>query len=352
MLPSLCIGVLPKAQYPPATAPVNQSAFSSTISSSNSQSLVASKQQYRVADTVRISPDTYHIGLMPVAAATSGDNALSISVTPPPIVIKPGQHVRVTATGLDMERSYTPVDVDASTGRLDLVVKSYAERKGLSAHLGKAVVGDVVSVSGPHGKFDFAGTISVGRVTHLVCFSAGSGITPIYQVIKAIVDAGLKRPSQITLFYSNKTDADILLQPEFEELLKKRGTNLTIVNYLTRQSKPLSGDGTDPTSSSTPLSSLSSSSSSSSEAKESPRPEPHAKVVSSVQRVYGSRMTKESVEVKLPIAITSNAPGADSAYMEHAMALVCGPPEFNAGMETMLEAWDFGKSKKKSSYFF
>ena len=51
--------------------------------------------------------------------------------------------------------------------------------------------------------------------------AGGSGITPMYQLIKAIVNDPTDQ-TKITLLYANKTEADILLKNEMTALQKKK----------------------------------------------------------------------------------------------------------------------------------
>lgn len=86
-------------------------------------------------------------------------------------------------------------------------------------------VGDTVDVKGPIGHFhyDRPGHYKnhklESEVKRINMIAGGTGLTPMYQVMKAI----LSNPADLTeirLLYANQTEADILLRPELEELAK------------------------------------------------------------------------------------------------------------------------------------
>lgn len=86
-------------------------------------------------------------------------------------------------------------------------------------------VGDTVDVKGPIGHFhyDRPGHYKnhklESEVKRINMIAGGTGLTPMYQVMKAI----LSDPADLTelrLLYANQTEADILLRPELEALAK------------------------------------------------------------------------------------------------------------------------------------
>lgn len=128
-------------------------------------------------------------------------------------------------------RGYTPTSSDDDLGHFDLVVKIYRanehpkfpEGGRMSQFLDTLKIGDTVDVKGPIGHFTYTGNGTFiknrrpGKANQLSMIAGGTGITPMYQVIKAI----LKDPSdktQIKLLYANRTVDDILLHQELESL--------------------------------------------------------------------------------------------------------------------------------------
>ncbi|ORY02333.1 ferredoxin reductase-like protein, partial [Basidiobolus meristosporus CBS 931.73] len=127
-----------------------------------------------------------------------------------------GQHISVMASvdGKEVLRSYTPTSSDDDTGYFDLLIKTYPNGN-LSRVFANLQIGDTIEVRGPKGNF----TYTPGLVKSFGMIAGGTGITPMYQVIKAI----LKNPNdktQINLIYANVNQEDILLREELDELAK------------------------------------------------------------------------------------------------------------------------------------
>ncbi|RMG81143.1 MAG: phenylacetic acid degradation protein, partial [Bacteroidetes bacterium] len=90
--------------------------------------------------------------------------------------------------------------------------------------------GDVVEVMPPMGNFTY--NFSPDNSKHYLFFAAGSGITPVISLIKQ----GLHEEpnSKFTLFFSNKTEQDIIYKNELEELAASH-PNFKIYHVFTRQ---------------------------------------------------------------------------------------------------------------------
>ncbi|KAG6736723.1 hypothetical protein POTOM_060388 [Populus tomentosa] len=147
-----------------------------------------------------------------------------------------GKHIFLCATVNDKlcMRAYTPTSTVDVVGYFDLVIKVYF--KGvhpkfpnggqMSQYLDSLSLGSVIDVKGPLGHIEY-----VGRGKFLVhdkprfakkltMLAGGTGITPIYQVIQAI----LRDPEDDTemyLVYANRTEDDILLREELDSWAKE-----------------------------------------------------------------------------------------------------------------------------------
>jgi cytochrome-b5 reductase len=126
-----------------------------------------------------------------------------------------GQHIQVSAEidGKDVMRSYTPTTLDAfDTGHFDLLIKTY-EKGNISRHVSLLKVGDRIRVKGPKGGFIYNNKLT----GHLGMIAGGTGITPMYQIIRTSVwDAA--DATTINLIYANVNEEDILLRNELEHL--------------------------------------------------------------------------------------------------------------------------------------
>ncbi|ORY06731.1 ferredoxin reductase-like protein [Basidiobolus meristosporus CBS 931.73] len=128
-----------------------------------------------------------------------------------------GQHISVMASvdGKEVMRSYTPTSSDDDRGHFDLLIKTYPNGN-LSRVFSDLKLGDTLNVRGPKGNF----TYTPGLVKSFGMIAGGTGITPMYQIIKAI----LKNPkdkTQINLIFANVNQEDILLKDELDALSKK-----------------------------------------------------------------------------------------------------------------------------------
>jgi cytochrome-b5 reductase len=110
-------------------------------------------------------------------------------------------------------KPYTPIDV--TEDYLDLLVKGYKTGK-VSSSLFESKEGDRIVLKGPREKLNVK---ILDKEQNIVAFAGGTGIAPIYQVLKYQKESNNKNNSNIRLFYANKTRDDILLKEELDKLL-------------------------------------------------------------------------------------------------------------------------------------
>ena len=94
------------------------------------------------------------------------------------------------------------------------MVKQYPNGKG-SGKMHSMVPGDTLSFK-VLSEFPY----KANQFSHMNLVAGGSGITPIYQLIRTV----LRNPAdktKLTLVYANNTEQDILLKSEFDELERK-----------------------------------------------------------------------------------------------------------------------------------
>ncbi|KAL0358425.1 UNVERIFIED_CONTAM: NADH-cytochrome reductase-like protein [Sesamum angustifolium] len=109
-------------------------------------------------------------------------------------------------------RPYTPISDPDAKGYFDLLIKVYPEGK-MSQHFASLKPGDVVEVKGPIEKLRY----SPNMKKHIGMIAGGTGITPMLQIIDAI----LKNPddnTQVSLLYANVSPDDILLKKKLDVL--------------------------------------------------------------------------------------------------------------------------------------
>ncbi|KAJ1390214.1 Riboflavin synthase-like beta-barrel [Sesbania bispinosa] len=131
-------------------------------------------------------------------------------------------------------RPYTPISDPESKGYFDLLIKVYPEGK-MSQHFASLKPGDVVEVKGPIEKLRYIPNMK----KHIGMIAGGTGITPMLQVIEAI----LKNPddkTQISLLYANVSPDDILLKQKLD-ILATSHPNLKIFYTVDNPTKNWKG---------------------------------------------------------------------------------------------------------------
>ncbi|KAH7346359.1 cytochrome b5 reductase-like protein [Rhexocercosporidium sp. MPI-PUGE-AT-0058] len=143
-----------------------------------------------------------------------------------------GQHISIRADieGKTISRSYTPVSNNSDPGELQLVIKCYPDGQLTRKYMQNLQVGDEVEVRGPKGAMRYG----KGMVKELGMVAGGTGITPMYQLIRAICEDPTDS-THVSLVYGNNTEADILLRDKLDEFASKYPDNFS-VNYV--PSKP------------------------------------------------------------------------------------------------------------------
>ncbi|KAI0117683.1 hypothetical protein GGR51DRAFT_262805 [Nemania sp. FL0031] len=136
-----------------------------------------------------------------------------------------GQHVAITATvdGQAVTRSYTPVSNNADRGVLELIIKCYPNGKLTGGYLANLQIGDEVKFRGPKGAMRY----KRGHAKRIGMLAGGSGITPMYQLIRAICE-DQRDTTEISLIYANRTEEDILLRSELEAFARKYPKNFKL----------------------------------------------------------------------------------------------------------------------------
>ncbi|GLT71830.1 hypothetical protein SLA2020_438230 [Shorea laevis] len=127
-------------------------------------------------------------------------------------------------------RPYTPISDPDSKGYFDLLIKVYPEGK-MSQHFASLKPGDVVEVKGPIEKLRYTPNMK----KHIGMIAGGTGITPMLQVIEAI----LKNPddkTQVSLLYANVSPDDILLKQKLD-ILATSHPNLKVFYTVDNPSK-------------------------------------------------------------------------------------------------------------------
>lgn len=164
-----------------------------------------------------------------------------------------GKHVFISAkvAGKLAMRAYTPLSADDDedcVGHFELLIRVYFAGVHpkfpaggvMSQHLDLLKPGDTVAVKGPLGHIHYQarGNFSISgkqmKFRQLALLAGGTGITPIYALLKAI----LRDPEDRTetwLVYANRREEDIMLREELDKWEKEHPEKLHVWYVLSGQ---------------------------------------------------------------------------------------------------------------------
>ncbi len=135
-----------------------------------------------------------------------------------------GQHISIAAMlpGQEKEvvRSYTPISSDENPGYFDLLLKSYPTGN-ISKYMASMKIGETIKVKGPKGAMVYTPNL----VPRLGMIAGGTGITPMLQIIRAIIRGrprnGGEDRTEVDLIFANVNHEDILLKEDLDQLAKE-----------------------------------------------------------------------------------------------------------------------------------
>lgn len=166
------------------------------------------------------------------------DNAVSITFHVPAELqtlyqFLAGQYVnlKLTLDGHEIRRAYS-ICSSPTSGELRIAVKSVQD-----GHFSKFAnvnlkSGDFLDVSKPEGRFTFIPNDE--NTNNYIGFAAGSGITPIMSILKAVLESEPK--STFVLVYGNKSPKETIFHNELHELQLKY-VGRFFVHYVFSQAK-------------------------------------------------------------------------------------------------------------------
>ncbi|MDW3648810.1 MAG: 2Fe-2S iron-sulfur cluster-binding protein [Bacteroidia bacterium] len=162
-------------------------------------------------------------------------DAVRISFTLPKHLIKefsyhPGQHLLIEfeIEGESYRRTYSLNSCPFLEEDLQISIKRVKAGKVSNFANDQLKEGDTLKVMKPKGRFFAQITAEAYKSYYL--FAAGSGITPIFSILKSILVASPY--SQVYLFYGNKNQDSILFNEELKSLQAEYKQRLEIVHIL------------------------------------------------------------------------------------------------------------------------
>jgi nitrate reductase (NAD(P)H) len=157
-----------------------------------------------------------------------------------------GQHLlmrlRDPATREAIIRAYTPISQTTNRGEVDVLVKIYKDIPGrqggkMTQALDAVPTGHFVDFKGPVGRFEYCGRGSctvngkTRQVRRFIMVCAGSGITPIYQVLRAIL-SDPEDPTHCLVLNGNRSEEDILCRSDLDLMSGTHALRCRIIHTL------------------------------------------------------------------------------------------------------------------------
>ncbi|TXG73423.1 hypothetical protein EZV62_002002 [Acer yangbiense] len=149
-----------------------------------------------------------------------------------------GQHMScrgIDSLGEEVIKAYTPTTLDSDIGYFELVIKMYPQGR-MSHHFRQLREGDYLAVKGPKGRFKY----QPGQVRAFGMLAGGTGITPMFQVARAILENPDDK-TNIHLVYANVTFEDILLKEEIDNLAASFPNRFKVYYVLNNLNQSLEG---------------------------------------------------------------------------------------------------------------
>ena len=143
-----------------------------------------------------------------------------------------GQYLtlRTKLDGAEVRRSYS-ICSGMDEGELRVAIKRLDGGLFSSFVNAQLQAGDTIEVMPPDGRFGLAPDAAAERT--YVGFAAGSGITPIFSIIKTVLTREPR--SHFVLFYGNKSSATIMFKDELDDLKDRFVDRLSVHHILSRE---------------------------------------------------------------------------------------------------------------------
>lgn len=141
-----------------------------------------------------------------------------------------GQYLtlKMNVDGEEIRRSYSLCSSPVTEKELRVAVKMVTNGKGSTWINKKLNIGETVDVMTPMG--NFYSKLDAGNKKHYVLFAGGSGITPMFSILKSVLATEPK--SRITLIYGNRDVQSAIFKSQIDELAKNNFARLNVIHVL------------------------------------------------------------------------------------------------------------------------
>ena len=183
--------------------------------------------------TAPATPEFFSLEVRDVRLDTVDALLVTFSVPEgPAFSFEPGQHL-VLQTTIDGARIRRPYSICAAIQDEALRIAIKRTPTGLFSNwaFDHLKPGTIIDVLPPAGRFGLP--LSSERHHNYVAFAAGSGITPIFSIIKSTLIA--EPETQFTLFYGNQSTGSVMLRNELADLKDRFVSRFILIHVLSRE---------------------------------------------------------------------------------------------------------------------
>lgn len=147
----------------------------------------------------------------------------------------PGQYItfKVNVNGEALNRSYSLCSSPSLNEDAAVAVKEVKGGKVSTFFNRELKVGTELEVMPPMG--NFKAEISANDNQHYILFGGGSGITPLFSIIKTALNEA--NNAKVTLFYANYNSESVIFKEELKQVLRDFGSRFNIVHVFDNPNK-------------------------------------------------------------------------------------------------------------------
>lgn len=132
--------------------------------------------------------------------------------------------------GEQLARSYSLASSPVTDPDFKITVKKVPGGRGSNFLCEQVKAGDTLMTTPPAGLFFRPSLEAKGM--HYFLFAAGSGVTPVYSIMKTVLSASPL--NHVTLVYGNRNEDTIIYQKEIETWAQKHPAQLDVIHVLSK----------------------------------------------------------------------------------------------------------------------
>lgn len=151
-----------------------------------------------------------------------------------------GQYLtlRCTIGGEEVRRSYSLSSSPITDKFLSVTIKRVAGGKASNFLRDTLRAGATIDAMPPMGNFTL--TPNASERNHYILIGAGSGITPLFSMLKTALAA--ETDSRVSLWYGNRSEDSVIFAKELKELQAQYGQRLEVIHILSQPSADWKGE--------------------------------------------------------------------------------------------------------------